>query len=371
MKRIKFLSTLLSLTAMLFLSLLTTTNAQAQTFSGQAVGVQSKTTETATVAGVATTTVLANVRVADTGPLPPAGGVLGTGLVAAQAAINTGVANATFSTGILTSTTSGGKVRGVPTSTSQSTVNNVNLDINGVTVTATTIQANSKCTCAGTTPTCSGNVMLTNLMINGQLVTVDANGSIPANTTLLSTDVTVSVDTLLTTTTTRTQTSIIGNEQIPSSTPPGTTGITVNALHIRTTTTVTVLDKILGTTTTTTTTSDIIIAQAHSDINCNVATAAPVSISGRVISPFGRGVASARIVLTNSIGERRMAMTNPSGYFSFKEIGSGETYIVEIKHKSYYFMSQVLSVTNDLTELNFTALPFGKSGGNSRSIPAN
>ncbi|MGI8849109.1 MAG: choice-of-anchor P family protein [Pyrinomonadaceae bacterium] len=231
-----------------------TTQVQAQTFSGRAIGVQSNTTQTATVAGVATTTVLANVRVADTGPLPPAGGTLDTGILAGGA-VATGVANATFSPGILNSRTTGSVVAGVPTSTSQSTVNNVNLNINGVTVTATTIQANSQCTCNGATPTCSGNVVLTNLAINGQLVTVDANGSIAPNTTLLSTSVTATVGTVTTTTTT----TIIGNEQIRTA-----NSITVNALRITTTTTVT--DTL--TNTTTTTTSDIIIAQAHSDITC-------------------------------------------------------------------------------------------------------
>lgn len=109
----------------------------------------------------------------------------------------------------------------------------------------------------------------------------------------------------------------------------------------------------------------------NSITNCLAPTAAPVSISGRVISPFGRGIAGARIFLTNSMGEKQTAMTNRSGYFSFKEIGSGENYVVEITHKSYIFTPQVLLVTNDLTELNFTGLPYGKSGGKSKFIHAN
>lgn len=346
MKKENRIFTLLSIAAMLFLSVLATTQAQAQTFSGQAVGVQSNTTERIVSPLTGTTVnVLANVRVANAGPLPPAGGMLDTGLVAAQGAIATGIVGTTFSTGILNSRTTGGVVNGTPTSTSQSTVNNVDLRINGVTVTATTIQANSQCTCAGATPTCSGNVVLTNLAINGQLVMVDVNGSIPANTTLLSTSVTGTVGTVTTTTTT----TIIGNEQIRTA-----NSITVNALRI----TVTAVATDTLTNTTTTTTSDIIIAQAYSDIDCPTGgTAASATISGRVTASKGRGLSRATVVLTDLDGQSRYALTNSRGYFSFSDVEVGKDYIIDVKSKRYTFASRHLSLTEDLAEFDFKPIP--------------
>ncbi|MEO8073342.1 MAG: carboxypeptidase-like regulatory domain-containing protein [Acidobacteriota bacterium] len=290
-------------------------------FSGQATGIRSTVT---TVLGAATTTV------ADTGPLPSAGGSI-------TATTLTGTIPNLITTGAITATTSGSG----NSSQSTATVNDTNLTVGGNIITADVLTANSQCTCSVTgVPSCTGSSVITNLRVNGLAITVTG----APNQTITATVATVT-------------TTIIINEQTPS--PPSGNSITVNALHVI------VTDSLTNTTT------DVVIASAHSDINCNVTTAAPVSISGRVISPFGRGLAGARIVLTNSIGEKRIAVTNPFGYFSFKEIGSGETYIVEITHKSYNFTPQVLLVTNDLTELNFTALPYGKSGGKSRFIPAN
>ncbi|MGI8786954.1 MAG: choice-of-anchor Q domain-containing protein [Pyrinomonadaceae bacterium] len=86
-------------------------------------------------------------------------------------------------------------------------------------------------------------------------------------------------------------------------------------------------------------------------------TAASVSIGGQVTTATGRGVSSARIVLTDSRGNQSFAMTNPFGFYRFKEVPAGETYIVEVKHKRYVFAAQVVSLTEDFGDLNFTAQP--------------
>jgi hypothetical protein len=341
MKERKILFTLLSVVAIVFLSLGAAIQAQAQqTFSGRAVGIDAETRVTTSLG----TSVTAEATIADTGPLPPEGGTRSSGALAGTVNITTLGLTTTFTTGVIQTMTSGGTVNGVPTSQSQATVNDLNLAIAGNTITADTLTANSQCTCGANGPTCSGDTVVEDLVItlaDGSTVTL--NGSVAPNRTF-SAIVTATVGSVTTTTTT----TVIVNEQIRTA-----DSITVNALHVIVTETVT--DSITGVTTTTTT--DIIVAQAHSDIQCLGPTAAPVSVSGRVITPIGRGVARARVLLTNSTGETRMVMTNPFGYFRFKEIDSGETYVFEVTHKRYTFTPQVLSVTNDLTELNFTALP--------------
>ncbi len=87
-----------------------------------------------------------------------------------------------------------------------------------------------------------------------------------------------------------------------------------------------------------------------------VPTAAAVSISGRVINGK-RGIARARVYLTGQNGETRTAATNSFGYFSFNEVQSGETYIVNVISKSYTFTPRVITVNEDLTDLNFSAEP--------------
>ena len=86
-------------------------------------------------------------------------------------------------------------------------------------------------------------------------------------------------------------------------------------------------------------------------------TAAAVSVSGKVLTSDGRGLRNAIVILTDSGGNQRQARTSSFGYFLFDEIRVGETYIFEIKSKQYIFDSQVISVTDEISDLNFIALP--------------
>jgi hypothetical protein len=69
----------------------------------------------------------------------------------------------------------------------------------------------------------------------------------------------------------------------------------------------------------------------------------------------GRGLARACVFLTNQSGETRAAITDSSGYFRFDDVAGGETYVLTVVSKRYLFAPQVVSVTEELTELNFTA----------------
>ena len=86
-------------------------------------------------------------------------------------------------------------------------------------------------------------------------------------------------------------------------------------------------------------------------------TASGVQIAGRVLSDRGRGVSRAAVVITNAAGEQRTALTNQFGYFRFEDIEAGQTYVVDVRHKRYIFVSQVVNVNENLTGLSFTAFP--------------
>ena len=85
--------------------------------------------------------------------------------------------------------------------------------------------------------------------------------------------------------------------------------------------------------------------------------AANVSIGGRVSTSDGRGISKARVSITNSNGETRNAITNSFGYYSFDEIAVGETYVISVSHKRYQFTSQVITVSEDIQNADFTAEP--------------
>lgn len=87
-------------------------------------------------------------------------------------------------------------------------------------------------------------------------------------------------------------------------------------------------------------------------------TAASVSISGRVTARKGRGVSRARVMITNTItGEVQYATTNPFGYYRFTDVSVGTVYIIEVRHKLYRFPPQVVTVVDEIENLNFTTQP--------------
>lgn len=84
-------------------------------------------------------------------------------------------------------------------------------------------------------------------------------------------------------------------------------------------------------------------------------TAANVSVSGRVLSSRSRGISNAVVHLINQNGEIKTARTNRFGYYTFQGIEVGESCIFNVYAKRYQFSSQVINLTEDLAELDFTA----------------
>lgn len=86
-------------------------------------------------------------------------------------------------------------------------------------------------------------------------------------------------------------------------------------------------------------------------------TAANVSIGGRIYNAIGRPVFGAQITITDQNGNIRSARSNMFGFYRFNEVQAGATYIVSVNHKRYTFTPQAVSVNEELTDLDFTALP--------------
>jgi hypothetical protein len=82
-----------------------------------------------------------------------------------------------------------------------------------------------------------------------------------------------------------------------------------------------------------------------------------VSVSGRVMSQEGRGVANARVSITDSMGNARIAVTSPFGFYRFDSVVTGETYTFAVAAKRYAFTPQDVPVTDAITDLNFVANP--------------
>ena len=82
-------------------------------------------------------------------------------------------------------------------------------------------------------------------------------------------------------------------------------------------------------------------------------TASTVTVTGRVLTPDGRGLTNARVTLTDTFGGVRSALTGGFGYFTFTEVESGQMYVFSVISKRFEFAPQVLMVMNDIENLDF------------------
>lgn len=86
-------------------------------------------------------------------------------------------------------------------------------------------------------------------------------------------------------------------------------------------------------------------------------TAASLSIGGRITTPSGAGLQNARIYLTDAQGNTKQAISSSFGYYRFEDIGAGQTVVITVQSKRYQFEPRVVSVTEDVGNLDFTAAP--------------
>ena len=84
-------------------------------------------------------------------------------------------------------------------------------------------------------------------------------------------------------------------------------------------------------------------------------TAANVSVSGKVLDSFGRYVSKARVIATDQNGRSRTASVNSFGFYHFDEISVGETYIFQVISKRLIFAPQIVNISENISDLNFTA----------------
>jgi len=56
-----------------------------------------------------------------------------------------------------------------------------------------------------------------------------------------------------------------------------------------------------------------------------------------------------------AVGNENFVFANSFGYFRFDEVEVGQTYIFNVIAKKYIFMTQVVSVTEEIDGLNFTS----------------
>jgi uncharacterized delta-60 repeat protein len=78
-----------------------------------------------------------------------------------------------------------------------------------------------------------------------------------------------------------------------------------------------------------------------------------LSVSGRVMTSQGQGIRGATVTLRDTSGSRT-ALTNAFGYYSFDQVGGGQTYQISVRSKQYQFEPRALNgISQDITDCNF------------------
>lgn len=86
-------------------------------------------------------------------------------------------------------------------------------------------------------------------------------------------------------------------------------------------------------------------------------TSASVSISGKVTTLKGNGIRNVIVTLTDTEGGVRTIVTGSFGMYRFTDVEVGRTYILQVQAKKYFFANsmQIVTVNDELTNLDFTA----------------
>ena len=82
-----------------------------------------------------------------------------------------------------------------------------------------------------------------------------------------------------------------------------------------------------------------------------------VTISGRVVTTTGRGISGIPVILSDKNGVLRTAMTSSFGYYRLFEVPVGQTYTVTPTAKHYTFDPRMITVSDEMTGVDFIGSP--------------
>lgn len=91
-------------------------------------------------------------------------------------------------------------------------------------------------------------------------------------------------------------------------------------------------------------------------VGCTLA--ADVSLSGRVTTADGRGITNARVTVSgNSLPQPRVIITGRRGGFTFDNLDAGETYVVTVGSRRFFFSnpSRIITLNDNAENFDFVA----------------
>jgi hypothetical protein len=84
-------------------------------------------------------------------------------------------------------------------------------------------------------------------------------------------------------------------------------------------------------------------------------TPAPVFVSGRVLTPNGRGLSNAFVNLTESDGTVHTVRTSAFGYYRFRDLTAGQSVTLSVSSKRYSFAPRIINLNEEIEDLNLVS----------------
>ena len=88
-------------------------------------------------------------------------------------------------------------------------------------------------------------------------------------------------------------------------------------------------------------------------LNLTGPAAAPVSVTGRVVTSDGRGLRNATVSFVDSFGVTRITTTSPFGFYSFDNVLTNNSYTFRVSSRLFRFTPQIVSVSDNETLPDF------------------
>jgi hypothetical protein len=84
-------------------------------------------------------------------------------------------------------------------------------------------------------------------------------------------------------------------------------------------------------------------------------TAARVEVSGRILTPDGRGLRNAVVSIVDGNCIERIATTGSFGFYRFEDVEIGRVYVIGVTSKRYRFDQRILQVFDHLADFDLVA----------------
>ena len=83
---------------------------------------------------------------------------------------------------------------------------------------------------------------------------------------------------------------------------------------------------------------------------------AGVDVSGRVMTPDGRGLRNAVVTITGPDGGSRNVTTGAFGNYTFDAVAPGKSYRISVSSRQFRFATRTVHATDSLTDVDFVGL---------------